>query len=194
VKRLVPGWVNLAAGARVVLCSPCQAGVVRGSGEAMGSPERWAGSSCRSRVLSTLGCGGRLGLLARWGKGSRSARAFPSPREVGEELRGARVCEAWQSGMWLLCALPGGGGRCARRPARLLRGWRLRASALSPRETRLDAVLCSLLWVTLLGQGVGLGDPQRALPAPTMLGFCEVGNEESCLAQGCSAAAAAVSL
>jgi len=32
-------------------------------------------------------------------------------------------------------------------------------------------VLCSLLWVTLLGQGVGLGDPQRALPAPAMLGF-----------------------
>jgi len=34
-------------------------------------------------------------------------------------------------------------------------------------------VLCSLLWVTLLGQGVGLGDPQRALPALTMLGFCD---------------------
>ena len=26
-----------------------------------------------------------------------------------------------------------------------------------------------LLWVTLLGQGVGLGDPQRALPTPTIL-------------------------
>jgi len=36
-------------------------------------------------------------------------------------------------------------------------------------QTRLDAVLCSLLWVTLLQQGVGLGDPQRALPTPTML-------------------------
>jgi len=33
-------------------------------------------------------------------------------------------------------------------------------------------VLCSLLWVTLLGQGVGLGDPQRSLPTPTMLGLC----------------------
>jgi len=30
-------------------------------------------------------------------------------------------------------------------------------------KTLLDAVLCSLLWVTLLGQGVGLGDPQRSL-------------------------------
>jgi len=40
-------------------------------------------------------------------------------------------------------------------------------------QTCLAAVLCSLLWVTLLGQGVGLGDPQRALPTPTMLGFCE---------------------
>ena len=40
-------------------------------------------------------------------------------------------------------------------------------------QPRLDAVLCSLLWVTLLGQGVGLGDPQRALPTPAMLGFCK---------------------
>jgi len=40
-------------------------------------------------------------------------------------------------------------------------------------QTRLDAVLCSLLWVTLLGQGVGLGDPQRSLPTLTMLGFCD---------------------
>jgi len=31
-------------------------------------------------------------------------------------------------------------------------------------KTHLDAVLCSLVWVTLLGQGVGLGDPQRSLP------------------------------
>jgi len=41
-------------------------------------------------------------------------------------------------------------------------------------QPRLDAVLCILLWVTLLGQGVGLGDPQRALPTPTMLGFCDL--------------------
>jgi len=40
-------------------------------------------------------------------------------------------------------------------------------------QPRLDAVLCSLLWVTLLGQGVGLGDPQRSLPTPAMLGFCD---------------------
>ena len=36
-------------------------------------------------------------------------------------------------------------------------------------------MLCPLLWVTLLGQGVGLGDPQRSLPTPTMLGFCDSG-------------------
>ena len=36
-------------------------------------------------------------------------------------------------------------------------------------QTLLDAVLCSLLWVTLLGQGVGLGDPQSSLPTPTIL-------------------------
>jgi len=40
-------------------------------------------------------------------------------------------------------------------------------------KPRLDAVLCSLLWVTLLGQGVGLGDPQRSLPTPAMLGFSD---------------------
>jgi len=36
-------------------------------------------------------------------------------------------------------------------------------------KTCLDKVLCSLLWVTLLRQRVGLGDPQRSLPTPTML-------------------------
>jgi len=34
-------------------------------------------------------------------------------------------------------------------------------------------VLCSLLWVTLLQQGVGLGDPQRSLPTPNVLSFCD---------------------
>jgi len=33
-------------------------------------------------------------------------------------------------------------------------------------QPRLAAVLCPLLWVTLLGQGVGLGDPQRSLLIP----------------------------
>jgi len=36
-------------------------------------------------------------------------------------------------------------------------------------QTRLAAVLCPLLWVTLLGQGVGVDDPQRSLPTPTIL-------------------------
>jgi len=60
-------------------------------------------------------------------------------------------------------------------PLRLTEPWpRLpRGAVESPSleifQTDLDAVLCSLLWVTLLGQGVGLGDPQRALPTPTIL-------------------------
>ena len=33
----------------------------------------------------------------------------------------------------------------------------------------LAAVLCRLLWVTLLRQRVGLGDPQRSLPTLTIL-------------------------
>ena len=36
-------------------------------------------------------------------------------------------------------------------------------------QTYLDKVLCSLLWVTLLGQGVGLGDPQGSLPTLSIL-------------------------
>jgi len=36
-------------------------------------------------------------------------------------------------------------------------------------KMRLDNVLCRLLWVTLLRQGVGLNDPQRSLPTPTIL-------------------------
>jgi len=36
-------------------------------------------------------------------------------------------------------------------------------------QDRLDTVLCSLLWVTLLRQAVGLGDPQKSLPTPTIL-------------------------
>jgi len=36
-------------------------------------------------------------------------------------------------------------------------------------KTHLDKVLFSLLWVSLLWQGVGLDDPQRSLPTPTIL-------------------------
>jgi len=37
-------------------------------------------------------------------------------------------------------------------------------------QPRLAAVLCSLLWVTLLGQGVGLGDPRGPCQPRT---FCD---------------------
>ena len=43
------------------------------------------------------------------------------------------------------------------------------SSSLEIFQPRLAAVLYPLLWVTLLGQGVGLGDPQRALPTPNVL-------------------------
>ncbi|GAB0185316.1 translation initiation factor IF-2-like [Grus japonensis] len=36
-------------------------------------------------------------------------------------------------------------------------------------KTRLDVILCDLLWVILLYQGVGLDDLQRSLPTPTSL-------------------------
>jgi len=36
-------------------------------------------------------------------------------------------------------------------------------------KTCLDKVLCSLLWVTLLRQGLGPDDPQRSLPTPNIL-------------------------
>ena len=40
-------------------------------------------------------------------------------------------------------------------------------------KTCVDKVLCSLFWVTLLQQGGWTGDPQRSLPTPTILGFCD---------------------
>ena len=60
-------------------------------------------------------------------------------------------------------------------PLRVTEPWpRLPREAVESRsleifQPRLAAVLCPLLWVTLLGQGVGLGDPQRALPTPNIL-------------------------
>ena len=43
----------------------------------------------------------------------------------------------------------------------------LKSPSLEIFQPCLDAVLCSLLWVTLLGQGVGLGDPRGPLqPLP----------------------------
>jgi len=60
-------------------------------------------------------------------------------------------------------------------PLRVTEPWpRLPRGAVEPPslgifQPRLDAVLCSLFWVTLLRQGVGPGDPQRSLPAPNIL-------------------------
>ena len=53
--------------------------------------------------------------------------------------------------------------------AQAAQGGAVESPSLEIFQPRLDAVLCSLLWVTLLGQGVGLGDPQRALPTPNIL-------------------------
>ncbi|GAB0197142.1 translation initiation factor IF-2-like [Grus japonensis] len=36
-------------------------------------------------------------------------------------------------------------------------------------QTRLDTILCDLLWVILLWQGAGLDDLQKSLPTPTSL-------------------------
>jgi len=51
--------------------------------------------------------------------------------------------------------------------------WGLNFSSLEIFKTCLDVVLCSLLWMTLLRQGVGLDDPQRSLPTPMILWFCD---------------------
>ena len=61
-------------------------------------------------------------------------------------------------------------GRLCKKLGRLCKARKVVESpSLEIFQTRMDAVLCPLLWVTLLGQGVGLGDPQRFLPTPTIL-------------------------
>ena len=87
--------------------------------------------------------------------------------------------------------------RRARRTLRVTEPWPrlprevVESPSLEIFQTRLDVVLCSLLWGTLLGQGVGLGDPQRSLPTPTMLGFCVLGPAVSLVTrdrEGCDGA------
>jgi len=60
-----------------------------------------------------------------------------------------------------------GGWRLWKGPVALPRGQSQPGAPASVPSARCGAV--QLLWVTLLGQGVGLGDPQRALPTPTTL-------------------------
>ena len=115
--------------------------------------------------------------------------ALPSPINTYKYLQGG----CWEDGARLCSVVPsdrtrGNGHKQKQRkfqlntrknffPLRVTEPWpRLPREAVeSPSleifQPRLDAVLCSLLWVTLLGQEIGLGDPQRSLPTPTMLGF-----------------------
>ena len=64
-------------------------------------------------------------------------------------------------------------------PLRVMEPWPrlprevVESPSLETFKTRLDKVLWSLLWVTLLWQGGGLDDPQRSLPTPTILWFCK---------------------
>jgi len=60
-------------------------------------------------------------------------------------------------------------------PLRVMEPWHrvprevVESPSLEIFKTCLDKVLCSLLWVTLLCQGFGLGDPQGSLPSPNIL-------------------------
>ena len=91
----------------------------------------------------TLSSGAQRQDKGQWAQ----TEAEEAPAEDEEELLPLRVTEPWPR-------LP--------REA-------VESPSLEIFQTHVDAVLCSLLWVTLLGQGVGLGDPQRSLPTLTIL-------------------------
>lgn len=52
-------------------------------------------------------------------------------------------------------------------------------------KTHLDAILCNLHWVNLLGREVGLDDFQRSYPTSTVLWFCDSKREETLWRKQC---------
>ena len=81
---------------------------------------------------------------------------------------GARTAAERRAGGGRAAGAAGSGQRvCPHLPLGFAAAWNrlpreaVESPSLEIFQPRLDVVLCSLLWVTLLGQGVGLGDPQR---------------------------------
>ena len=138
------------------------------------------------RTLEHLSCEERLRELGLFSLEKRRLRGdlrnASKYLQVGCQEDGARLCSVAPSNM-----TRGNRHKLKQRklqlnprknffPLRVTEPWpRLPSEAVgSPSleifQPRLDAVLCSLLWVTLLGQGVGLGDPRGPSQPQTFCG------------------------
>jgi len=123
--------------------------------------------SCKVQVGNKIGDGERWRELSERGSGEWDPviRCFSSHGSLGQPSAMARKRVSGKpTAIRSPAVLHETGTQCfwTSRGPRLIN--RSKIAHLQQLNTRLAAVLCSLLWVTLLGQGVGLGDPQRSLP------------------------------
>jgi len=134
------------------------------------SPERqgWMGKNCLQAWPSTgLGCSESLPRHQQLLRSHFGVSVVPSDRtrSNGHKLKQRKFQLSMRKNFFILRVME----QWNRLPREVVE-----SPSLEIFKTRLDNVLCSLLWLTLLRQRVGLDDPQRCLPTPNILWFCEL--------------------